>query len=120
MVQATLNYLAKMDERPEYWLVEPPEGTPWRNTKGDRQLVEVQDARRLDPSPTLDREGFDLVTLETLTRDPYDSEEVRRVYYPEVEAVVKEATGASRVLVFDHNVRNAAKNAAGSNEKVSR
>ena len=33
----------------------------------------------------------------------------RAVYYPEVEQLVKEATGATKVVVFDHNVRCATK-----------
>ena len=34
-----------------------------------------------------------------------DPEAVERDYYPEMERLVRAATGASRVLVFDHNVR---------------
>ena len=32
MVETTLNYLAKMPERPVYYTYEPPSGVPWRNT----------------------------------------------------------------------------------------
>jgi hypothetical protein len=39
----------------------------------------------------------------------YDSDEVKRVYYPEMERLVRASTGAARVLVFDHNVRNGSK-----------
>jgi len=39
--------------------------------------------------------------------DFFDEEEVRRVYYPEMEALVKAESGASRVLVFDHTLRTA-------------
>src|SRR6266851_2866647 len=35
----------------------------------------------------------------------YEPAEVERVYYPEVAQLVKDATGAIRVQVFDHNVR---------------
>jgi hypothetical protein len=38
-------------------------------------------------------------------KDFYDEDEVRRVYYPEAERLVAEATDASRVLVFDHTIR---------------
>jgi hypothetical protein len=31
---------------------------------------------------------------------------VKQVYYPEVERLLRETLGASRVVVFDHNVRN--------------
>ena len=38
-------------------------------------------------------------------RDFYDEDEVRRVYYAEAERVIAEATGASKVFVFDHTLR---------------
>jgi hypothetical protein len=39
-------------------------------------------------------------------RDFYDRAEVETVYYPEVELLLKKATGAEKVVVFDHQVRN--------------
>ena len=61
MVETTLNYLASMDERPEYYTYKPPPGSSWRNTKGDRRVLPIEDAREIEPTPTLDREGFALV-----------------------------------------------------------
>lgn len=111
MVESTINYLAPMSEKPYYYLGPPPEGEPWRNTKGDPRTVPVHDARTLGESrpesPTLDRQGFRLVSHQTRMRDFYDHDQVREIYYPEIEKLVGEATGATRVLVFDHNVRNA-------------
>src|SRR6185437_3216565 len=57
----------------------------------------------------LDREGFVLLRHPTATRDLYDEDEIARVYYPECERLIAGATGASRVHVFDHIVRNAAR-----------
>ena len=37
--------------------------------------------------------------------DFYDEDELRRVYYAEAERLIAEATGASKVFVFDHTVR---------------
>jgi hypothetical protein len=37
----------------------------------------------------------------------YDEAEVRSVYYPETEQLVKQYSGARRVLVFDHTLRSA-------------
>lgn len=34
-----------------------------------------------------------------------DAEEIQKLYYPEVIALVKAATGASRVVIFDHTIR---------------
>lgn len=107
MVEATLNYLADMSERPAYYLYEPPAGTPWRNTKGDRHRLPIHDARDLAPAPTLDEEGFALVRLQTAVEDLYDASAVRGRYYREVERLVQDVTGATRVLAFDYNVRRA-------------
>src|SRR6266850_6124707 len=105
MVDATINYVAPMGERPFFFLHDPPPGTPWRNTKGDRRTMAIGDARRLDPRPSLDREGFTLARHVTAVEDLYDQQAVKGVYYREVEALVKEVTAASRVVAFDHNLR---------------
>lgn len=39
-------------------------------------------------------------------RDFLDESQIRQVYYPEAERLVQAATGASKVMVFDHNIRN--------------
>src|SRR6202040_520377 len=55
---------------------------------------------------SLDTNGFMLTPHETAVNDFYDPDEVKAVYYPEVERLLKRVTGAERVLVFDHIVRN--------------
>lgn len=108
MVEATVNYIADMPERPAFYLYEPPPGTPWRNTKGDKRRLPIADARTLAPLPTLDTEGFALVPFTTAVASLYDADAVRGRYYHEVEGLVRDVTGAARVLAFDHNLRNAA------------
>jgi hypothetical protein len=103
----TLNYLADMAERPTYYLYEPPPGTPWRNTKGDRRQMPMHDARQLVPPPSLDREGFMLARMQSAVDDFSDAGAVRETYYREVERLVEQVTGAARVLAFDHNLRSA-------------
>ncbi len=105
MVESTLSYLAEMAERPFFYLYDVSADTPRRNTKGDRRRVAIHDARDLDPRPSLDREGFALARLTTAVDDLYDPDAVRARYYPEVAALVKDLTGAARVVAFDHNVR---------------
>jgi len=60
---------------------------------------------RLQKDFSLDREGFRLVRHDTAVVDFFDEAEVRRVYYPEMEELVKAESGASRVVVFDHTLR---------------
>src|SRR5207253_9559690 len=107
MVESTLNYLADLAEKPYFYLYEPPPGTPWRNTKGDRRSVAIHDARELVPAPSLDEEGFLLTSHETSAQNLYDPDTVRDLYYREVEELVRKLTGATRVVAFDHNVRPA-------------
>ena len=45
------------------------------------------------------RDGGQLDTLEV--EDFYDQDEVKRIYYPEVEQLLKEATGAEKVVLAD-------------------
>jgi hypothetical protein len=47
-----------------------------------------------------------LTEHDTAVKDFYDPDEVKSVYYPEVERLIKRVTGAERVVVFDHIVRN--------------
>jgi hypothetical protein len=105
MLEATINYLAPIPDRPFFFLFEPPAGTPGRNTRGDRRTMAIGDARQLDPAPSLDREGFALARHVTAVTDLYDQGAVQLTYYREIEALVRRVTGARRVLAFDHNVR---------------
>ena len=53
----------------------------------------------------LQRQGFRFVRHDTRVTDFFDEAEVRRVYYREMENLVKAESGASRVVVFDHTLR---------------
>jgi hypothetical protein len=104
---ATLNYLKPGPEKPAYYVVDPPPGVPRWNGVDDPREVSIEDARGRESEFTLDRNGFALVESPTAVSDFYDPEEIKRVYYPEVEQLLRDKLGASRVFVFDHNVRNA-------------
>jgi hypothetical protein len=67
--------------------------------------VTIYDARPLVGRFGLDVQGFCLARHETETVDFYDTAEVRAVYYPEMETLVKQATGAVKAIVFDHTIR---------------
>jgi hypothetical protein len=104
-VDATLNYLASMAERPRNYTYEPPPGVPRSNTVRDPRTVPIHDARPVSDDVSLDREGFALLHAASAVRDFWDEDELRRVYYPEVQRVIAEATGASKVFIFDHTLR---------------
>jgi hypothetical protein len=106
-----MNYLVDTGEKPVSYTYEPPAGVPARTGKIVKQTIGIINGRPLVDKITLDDQGFMLTHHMTAVRDFYDADEVRRVYYPEVERLVMEKTGAARVIVFDHNVRNGSKEA---------
>jgi hypothetical protein len=71
------------------------------------KLVAIHDGRAVLDQMTLDREGFVLLYHETAVSNFFDPAEVRSIYYPEVEKLLKEATGAARAVAFEHDVRSA-------------
>ena len=78
-----------------------------RRTSGaeERHRVEIANGREARDL-ALDQNGFVLVEHRSAMRDFFDAEELKRVYYPEVEALVRRIAGASRVVVFDHTLRS--------------
>jgi hypothetical protein len=51
-------------------------------------------------------------------RDFYDEDEVRALYYAEIERLVCAETGAARALMFDHTIRSIAWSERGAREPV--
>jgi hypothetical protein len=104
-VAAELNYLVPMAERPRNYAYEPPAGTPRTNATHAPHRLPIRDARPIASEIELDRAGFGVVRHRSAVRDFWDDDEVRRTYYPEAEALLKEVTGAGRVFIFDHTTR---------------
>jgi len=105
-VNGVLNYLADRDQHPVSYNFKPPPGVPARTGAYTKFTVPIHSARVIMSELSLDRQGFAVTRQNTAVANFYDPEEVRRVYYPEVERMVREFTGAVKVHVFDHNVRS--------------
>jgi hypothetical protein len=124
-VEAVLNYLAPATrERPRTYTYDPPPGEPRTTVVSEPHTLPIHDIRPIASSVSLDREGFGLVKQNTAVKDFYDDDEVKAVYYPEVERALKDATGADRVFIFDHTTRRripgAEDNRAGPRQPVAR
>lgn len=106
-VEAGVPYLADLSIKPVTY--NPPIGTGVARREGNYRdfRVRIHNARPLIADLSLDRQAFVLAPHDTQVRDFYDKDEVRRVYEPEVEALIKRQTGASKVVVFDHTIRAA-------------
>src|SRR5919106_2313408 len=100
VIEALLNYSVDTGEKPaSYGGISSAEADKKRTGKYREYKMPIYDGRAVADQLSLDREGFILVRHETKVKDFYDETEVRSIYYPEIETLVKEASGAKRVLV---------------------
>ncbi len=95
-VRATVNYAAAMDARPKFHAQDHGRD----NLVFDPHVVEIADARRFASAPSLDREGITLVDHRTAVKNFRDPDEVRSVYLPELEQLVRDVTGATSVIML--------------------
>jgi len=114
-ITASLNYLVPTTEKPVAYAYAPPPGVPQTTRKNDPKTVTIHNGRPLLNELSLDTQGFALVRHDSKVVNFYDDIEVREVYYPEVERLLKEATRAVKVVIFDYVVRCAAKARPGEN-----
>lgn len=104
-IRAIFNYVVDDGSKVIVVTAEPGGRHSRSGRKDDPREVVVHNGRGNAEDFTLDREGFCFVRHETKVRDLYDEHEIRQVYYPEMVALIKAASGAERVLVFDHTLR---------------
>ncbi len=105
VVEAELTYLTPMAERPRNYTFDPPPGVPRSNITPKPHRVRIHDLRPVAENATLDEQGFAVLRHHSAVHDFQSEDEIRGVYYPETEALIKHATGANRVFIFDHTVR---------------
>lgn len=68
--------------------------------------VSVKDARRAAKGElTLEQNGFQLEEFSSRVQNWHDVQELQRIFYPEVEGLLREVTGAARSHAFFHLVR---------------
>jgi hypothetical protein len=104
-VTTELNYLAPISGKPRTYAFDPPPGEPKSTALPEPHDVPIFDGRLIADQFSLDREGFALVKHPTIVKNYYDDNEIKRVYYPAVEAFLKATLKADRVVIFDHTVR---------------
>jgi hypothetical protein len=103
---ATLNYLVPTRERPRNYTYEPEAGTPRTTIVSEPHQVAINDIRAASRKFTLDGDGFAIETHHSKVTNFLDEEQIRTIYYPEAEQLLKDTTGADRVYIFDHTLRH--------------
>jgi hypothetical protein len=77
-----------------------------RSGAQDIRPMTVHDGREAAAELSLDRTGFVLVEHKTAMNNFFDEQQLKSVYFPEIERLIKEKSGASRVVIFDHTLRS--------------
>ena len=105
-ITATVNYTVDTGEK-IVTLAAAPGASDVRNSAPDPRRVIMHNGRLEAARFALERDGFHFVRHDTKVADFFDQEQIRRIYYPEMEALVKAESGATRVVIFDHTLRTA-------------
>jgi hypothetical protein len=81
---------------------------PVRQISGryESKVVPIHNAWAIREKLRLEHHGFMLASQSTRMRDFLDTEELRKVYYAEIERLVRRESGAKRVEIFDHTIRS--------------
>lgn len=109
-VYATLNYLFRTEKKPYAYTFEPPKGAPARF--GEVNAVSgilIRNARPMAGYLSLNKQGFELHSHDSAVTNFYDDHQIKDIYYPEVEQLLIEATGAEKIVVFDYTIRSVPK-----------
>ena len=85
-----------------------PDGDMSRKMTGtfENHTMVIRDGRPLRSEFSLEETGFEFIEHDTAVADFFDLEQIKSVYYPEIEALIKARTDATRVVVFDHTLRS--------------
>ena len=62
--------------------------------------VTIRDVRPIQDQLSFEKNGFVLVNQTSACKDFYNADEIERVYLPEVRALIKQLTGAEKVITF--------------------
>ena len=117
VVHATMSCLRRpATGKPTRHVSDPPPGVPRSNIEMEPRTVPICDgrgrSRGREANFTLDRHGFALLHAPSRVGNLYDEARIMGAYRTEVEALLRAELGATRVVAFDHNVRNAGRTAS--------
>jgi len=105
-VAAPLQFIRRQAAKPSFDSSALTGGDPVFHFDMHGEEVTIHDMRAHADNLTVDREGFALVDHVSEIDDFYDDDAITRVYYPEIEALLKHQLGAKRVVIFDATRRS--------------
>ncbi len=123
-VEAPLNFIGRQATKPVLHSAALAGGKQKMFFELEAHTVAISDMREIADTPSVDREGFELLRDTTAVEDLYDDDAIKEEYYPEIEALLRRRFGASQVAIFDVTRRSddavGARNPAGRRGPASR
>ncbi|KAI0360623.1 hypothetical protein OH77DRAFT_703577 [Trametes cingulata] len=107
-VTATLHYFTPPEDGSAPYIyinADTKTGRRQRNWETAPHDVEIENIRGKEDSVSLDTTGFQYFRRAAQHKTFENDEVIEKEYYPESIELVKELTGASRAVVFDHTIR---------------
>ncbi|OSX61030.1 hypothetical protein POSPLADRAFT_1057973 [Postia placenta MAD-698-R-SB12] len=107
-IQAELNYFSPPTDGSKPYIninADPATGVRQRNFDSEPHIIDIENIRGEQGSVTLDTAGFQFFRRPATHKAFIDDKAVETEYYPESIEFLKEITGASRAVVFDHTIR---------------
>ena len=94
-VAGVVNYIGEMAQRPRYYANDHSRDV----LALDSRRVPIEDARARSDAPSLEREGFQLLSHRSAVSDFRDPREVAAIHVGEIERLLLAVSGADRVVV---------------------
>lgn len=95
VVTGQVNYIGEMSQRPRFYAND--HSRDFLNL--DPRSVRIENVRDYGSRPSLDKEGFTLVSHRSAVANFRDPQEIMRTHYGEIERLLLDLSGADRVIV---------------------
>ena len=105
-VEAALCFIVPQANKPVFQSAAYTGGDPKIFFEVENRTVKIIDIRKSSMQPTIERAGFELIVSPTAVADLNNDDAVADEYYPEVETLLKNRFGATRVAIFDATRRS--------------
>lgn len=104
-VTSTINYSLDNGIPPDYYFYDPDPSVELNPPGTDPQEIKIYNGWPNVDKFSLDREGFELKSIDNSFDQFDDNDTIRASFYPLITEFVLRNTGAKRVEVFDHTIR---------------
>ena len=101
-ISAELTYIVRQKEKPYFESSHSTGGEPKVFFKTEKRNASISDMRPHVSTLSIDSNGFELISHQTHVDDLYNDDLIKAQYNQELEDLLKQHTGADKVVIFDH------------------